>query len=93
LVGHAEQREIAYLWTDPGQLARALPGLKEVGGPVLISVLGRAGRFPNGAHFKAYVGLTHERQRPGTPTAKANRCPSRLDDAALHPDPRRRPLP
>jgi transposase len=77
LAGHAEQREIAYRWADPGQLARTLPGLGEVGGPVLATVMGRASRFPTGAHFKAYVGLTPrasetgETDRKGQPMSKA----------------------
>lgn len=77
LTGHEEQREIAYRWADPGQLARTLPGLREIGGPVLAAVIGRAGRFPTGAHFKAYVGLTPrasetgETDRKGQPMSKA----------------------
>jgi transposase len=77
LAGHEEQREIAYRWADPGQLARSLPGLRAVGGPVLTAVMGRAGRFPTGAHFKAYVGLTPrasetgETDRKGQPMSKA----------------------
>jgi transposase len=77
LAGHEEQREIAYRWADPGQLARTLPGLREVGGPVLAAIIGRAGRFPTGAHFKAYVGLTPraletgETDRKGQPMSKA----------------------
>jgi hypothetical protein len=35
LAVHAAERETAYRWADPGQLARTLPGLGEVGGPVL----------------------------------------------------------
>jgi transposase len=34
----------AYRWADPGQLARTLPGLGEVGGPVLAAVIGEATR-------------------------------------------------
>jgi transposase len=77
LAGHEEQREIAYRWADPGQLARTLPGLRTVGGPVLAAIMGRAGRFPTGAHFKAYVGLTPrasetgETDRKGQPMSKA----------------------
>jgi hypothetical protein len=41
---HAAERETAYRWADPGQLARTLPGLGEVGGPVLAAVIGEATR-------------------------------------------------
>lgn len=77
LAKHEEQREIAYRWADPGQLARTLPGLGEVGGPVLAAIIGRAARFPTGAHFKAYTGLTPrasetgETDRKGQPMSKA----------------------
>jgi hypothetical protein len=44
---------------------------------VLAAIMGRAGRFPTGAHFKAYVGLTPrasetgETDRKGQPMSKA----------------------
>jgi transposase len=74
---HASEREIAYRWADPGQLARTLPGLGEVGGPVLAAVMGEASRFPTGAHFTSYLGLapraseTGETDRKGQPMSKA----------------------
>jgi transposase len=74
---HAQQREDAYRWTDPGQLARSLPGLAEVGGPVLAAIIGRAGRFPTAAHFKSFTGLTPrasetgDTDRKGQPMTKA----------------------
>lgn len=77
LAEHAKERENAYRWADPGQLARSLPGLAEVGGPVLAAVIGDAARFPDGAHFKAYLGLTPrasetgETDRKGQPMSKA----------------------
>jgi transposase len=36
---------------------RSLPGITQVGGPVLSAAIGRAGRFPTGAQFKSYVWL------------------------------------
>jgi hypothetical protein len=45
LTVHAAERETAYRWADPGQLARALPGLGEVGGPVLAAVIDAVSRF------------------------------------------------
>jgi transposase len=86
LAVHAPERETAYRWADPGQLARSLPGLAEVGGPVLAAVIGEASRFPTGAHFKSYLGLapraseTGETDRKGQPMSKAG---SRLMRATL----------
>ena len=86
LAVHAPEREFAYRWADPGQLARSLPGLAEVGGPVLAAVIGEASRFPTGAHFKSYLGLapraseTGETDRKGQPMSKAG---SRLMRATL----------
>jgi transposase len=77
LAGHAAEREDCYRWTDPGQLARSLPGVGEVGGPALVAVMGRAGRFPSGAHFKSFAGLTArasetgDTDRKGQPMSKA----------------------
>jgi hypothetical protein len=77
LAVHAAERETAYRWADPGQLARTLPGLGEVGGPVLAAVIGAASRFPTGAHFKSYLGLTPrasetgDTDRKGQPMSKA----------------------
>jgi len=77
LAGHAAAREDAYRWADPGQLTRSLPGLSTVGGPVLAAVVGNAGRFPSGAHFKSYLGLapraseTGNTDRKGQPMSKA----------------------
>jgi transposase len=74
---HAAERETAYRWADPGQLARTLPGLAEVGGPVLAAVIGAASRFPTGGHFKSYLGLTPrasetgDTDRKGQPMSKA----------------------
>jgi len=74
---HAAERETAYRWADPGQLARTLPGLGEVGGPALAAVIGEASRFPTGAHFKSYLGLTPrvsetgDTDRKGQPMSKA----------------------
>lgn len=77
LAVHAAAREDAYRWADCGQLARSLPGLREVGGPVLAAVIGDPARFPTGAHFKSYLGLTPrasetgDTDRKGQPMSKA----------------------
>ncbi len=77
LAAHAEQREQAYRWVDLGGLARSLPGIGEVGAPVLVAAMGRPGRFPSGAHFKSFTGLaprtaeTGNTDRKGQPMSKA----------------------
>lgn len=94
LAEHAAHREEAYRWTDPAGLARSLPGLGEVGGPVLSAVMGRPGRFATGARFKAYAGLAPKtsrdrRDRPQGPTDEQGR----LQPAARHARARRRHRP
>jgi transposase len=74
---HARAREDAYLQVDPAQLARSLPGIAEVGGPMLVAVMGDPHRFRNAAAFKAYLGLapkaseTGQTDRKGQPMSKA----------------------
>ena len=77
LARHAEARERAYQKVDPDGLARSLPGIAEVGGPVLQATIGRAHRFGNGSQFKSFTGLTPkasetgEVDRKGQPMSKA----------------------
>ncbi len=77
LAAHAAQREHAYHFTDVGGLARSLPGLGEIGAPVLIAAMGRPGRFPRAAAFKSFTGLapraseTGNTDRKGQPMSKA----------------------
>jgi transposase len=74
---HATAREAAYRRVDPDGLARSLPGIADIGGPVLVAFMGRPGRFPNGSAFKRYTGLapraseTGESDRKGQPMSKA----------------------
>lgn len=74
---HDRAREEAYLAVDPDQVARSLPGVGAVGAPMLVAVMGDPDRFPNGAAFKAYLGLTPkasetgETDRKGQPMSKA----------------------
>ena len=72
--GHARQREVAYRQVDPAGLARSLPGVADIGGPVLVAAMGDPHRFPDGAAFKRFTGLTPGRLRPATPTARARPC-------------------
>src|SRR5438067_11875039 len=66
-----------YVEVDPDELARSLPGVADIGGPVLVSIMGRAGRFANGSAFKRYTGLapkaseTGDSDRKGQPMSKA----------------------
>src|SRR6266536_1614254 len=77
LAAHAEARESAYGRVDPEGLARSLPGVAEVGGPVLQAAVGRAQRFGSAAAFKSFTGLTPrasetgETDRKGQPMSKA----------------------
>jgi len=77
LAEHAEARESAYGRVDPEGLARSLPGVAEVGGPVLQAAVGRAQRFGSAAAFKSFTGLTPrasetgETDRKGQPMSKA----------------------
>jgi transposase len=74
---HAKAREDAYAAVDPDQLARSLPGVATIGGPVLVAGLARPGRFPNGHAFKSFCGLapkaseTGETDSKGQPISKA----------------------
>lgn len=62
---HKHAREEHYLKVDPDGLARSLPGVAASGGPILVSAMGRAGRFPNAAAFKSYTGLTPKASQTG----------------------------
>jgi transposase len=77
LASHAAARERAYGAVDPEGLARSLPGIAEVGGPVVQAVIGRAGRFANASQVKSFTGLapraseTGETDRKSQPMSKA----------------------
>ncbi|MGH2629945.1 MAG: IS110 family transposase [Actinomycetota bacterium] len=77
LAGHAAARERAYGEVDPDALARSLPGIAEVGGPVLQAVIGRAHRFENASQVRSFTGLapkaseTGETDRKSQPMSKA----------------------
>lgn len=67
---HAKVREDVYHDVDPTGLARSLPGVAAIGGPVLVAGLLRPGRFPNAAAFKAYCGLAPKASETGQTEAK-----------------------
>src|SRR6266545_2109668 len=77
LDSHAAVREDAYRRVDPEELARSLPGVAEVIGPVLVAAMARPGRFARGEQFKSFTGLvaraseTGESDRKGQPMSKA----------------------
>jgi transposase len=77
LTDHARERETAYRGVDPTELARSLPGLAEVGGPVLVAVMGDPGRFAKGKQFRSFTGLapnvseTGDTDRKGQAMSKA----------------------
>ncbi|GAC1602384.1 MAG: hypothetical protein NVS3B21_30550 [Acidimicrobiales bacterium] len=67
---HAAAREHHYRLVDPDQLARSLPGVAAIGGPVLVASMGRAGRFTDGAAFKKFTGLAPKASGNGDSEAK-----------------------
>ena len=69
-VRHETAREDAYRSVDPDQLARSLPGIVTVGGPLLVAVMGDAAQFRNGAAFKAYLGLAPKASETGNTDRK-----------------------
>jgi hypothetical protein len=62
---HAGAREEAYRVVDPGELARSLPGLAEVGGPALVASMGSPARFAKGKRFRSFSGLTPKASETG----------------------------
>ena len=81
---HAQARETAYQLVDPEGLARSLPGVATTGGPVIVAVMGRPGRFPNADAFKAFTGLTPKASQTGVSDRKGQAMtkagPRRLRD-------------
>ena len=77
LAAHAAEREDAYRWVDPLELARSLPGVADVGGPALVAAMGDPARFAKGKHFRSFTGLTPkasetgDTDRKGQPMSKA----------------------
>lgn len=77
IAAHAAVREDAYRAVDAAGLARSLPGLKVVGGPVLVAKMGNPERFRQASHFVSFTGLapraseTGNTDRKGQPMSKA----------------------
>jgi hypothetical protein len=62
---HARAREDAYLQVDPAQLARTLPGIAEIGAPMLVAVMGNPDRFPTRPRSRPTSGWPPRPRRPG----------------------------
>ena len=81
---HARHRESAYQAVDPDGLARSLPGISQIGGPVLVAAMGDPGRFTNAAAFKRFTGLTPKASETGNTDRKGQAMskagPRRLRD-------------
>lgn len=75
LAQHATSREQAYQKVDPRGLARSLPGIADVGGPALVAIIGRPGRFPDGPVFARTPASRPKHPRPAKPTARVSPCP------------------
>ena len=65
LAVHAHEREAAYRWVDPLELARSLPGVADIGGPALAAAMGDPARFPKGKQFRSYTGLVPKASETG----------------------------
>lgn len=81
---HARAREAAYRQVDPDGLARTLPGVAEIGGPILVAVMGDPTRFSDAAAFKRFSGLTPKASETGDTDRKGQAIskagPRRLRD-------------
>jgi transposase len=62
---HEQARERVYRKVEPDQLARSLPGIAEIGAPLLVAAMGRPQRFGSAARFKAFTGLTPKASETG----------------------------
>lgn len=77
LAKHQLERDAGYRRVDPDELMCSLPGVAEVGAPVLSVSLARPDRYPNGRHFVSHTGLvansseTGESDRKGQVMSKA----------------------
>lgn len=65
LAKHAAERETAYRWVDPAQLARSLPGVADIGGPALVAAMGDPARFARGKQFRSFTGLVPKASETG----------------------------
>ncbi len=70
--------------STPTGLARSLPGVAEIGGPVIVAAMGDPDRFPDAAAFKRFTGLTPRASETGNTDRKGGAMskagPRRLRD-------------
>jgi transposase len=59
------ERDARYRRVDPGELMCSLPGVAEVGAPVLSVFLAQPDRYPSGRHFVSYTGLVADSSETG----------------------------
>jgi transposase len=65
LARHTGAREAAYRRVEDDELTRSLPGIAEVGGPMVTAAMGDPDRFPRGGAFKAFTGLAPKASETG----------------------------
>lgn len=82
LAGHERAREANYRKVDPDELARSLPGIKTIGGPVLVATMGEADRFPSASHFRSFTGLAPKASETGN-TDRKGQAMSKAGNALL----------
>lgn len=82
LARHEAARESSYRKVDPEELARSLPGVKAVGGPVLVATMRSADRFPSAAHFRSFTGLAPKASETGN-TDRKGQAMSKAGNALL----------
>ena len=70
LAAHATERENSYARVDPDGLARSLPGISDVGGPVLVAKLGEVARFAHAKQVRAFAGLAPRASETGDTNRK-----------------------
>lgn len=77
LAKHQLARDAGHARVDPQRWMHSLPGVAEVGAPVLSVFLAQPDRYPNGRHFVSYTGLvansseTGDSDRKGQAMSKA----------------------
>lgn len=82
LAHHERAREASYRKVDPDELARSLPGIKTIGGPVLVATMRAADRFPTASHFRSFTGLAPKASETGN-TDRKGQAMSKAGNALL----------
>jgi transposase len=82
LARHEDAREESYRRVDPDELARSLPGVRTISGPVLVATMRSADRFPSAAHFRSFTGLAPKASETGN-TDRKGQAMSKAGNALL----------